>query len=813
MFLLGGGRRRDQESGPEREAAFWKAELDKAIAERTLFAGKFLKVREDNEALRAELFLARREAVAAVAQLDVVRKQEECRSLRSTPNAGSVMTSPLAGDEIPRLKGKVLQLQRELIAAESSAQHNGLRCAMLEERLTELCAELEAAHRQAEYARTTADAHQKEASALRSEVLSVRSINEETADETSKILNELSACQQRCAKLAAELSCKEQMVALLHLQVGDLIAAAAASTAANGASGRTSPARSVPAAAPVGGADGLYRLARPTAAAVAAAMADVRLEISAVAREAAAPVCEPQGMAAVCAPAAALASAASAAGSTAAAATGNGMDVAKPQYQDLCLQVDMSPPPLQPSLRSSNSSKAAAQEPAAVPSAAPAAAGTGAAAPRGAAVPPLKGLAALSAAAPAAVKAPAAAPQSHEAQPAPIAAAPPSMTGMADASVQRAGNEVTGRERLALGHSTTTAATAAPANPPSGVASGQAEPVAAMPATILVTVPGPAPPATPMDVHTLLIKASTAPTAAFTGNSKFKVPTGAASRAAAAAKRPALTTPAASPLAASNGAGAKIMATASAAIAACDTAQERRSCAAAAKPENNAAAGDNGSACVARVVDAAATAGASVPSRSTTASGSSLLGRFSFGGLPSAAATAGATTSPVPPMTAAEEGLPAKTITPAAASCTDMTPKQSVDGSSKAPSRVLADTTNKDDSRGSLSAHAACKASPTHMKASSSGGTPQPLPSGSTSTKPIMPSGDGSMTLLLSKFASATGAAAGISSGPANRSAPAGVERAPSSSGSNSLADNAAGSHVPALGRIAAMRAAFERSK
>jgi hypothetical protein len=31
--------------GLEREAAFWKAELDKAIAERTLFAAKFLKVR------------------------------------------------------------------------------------------------------------------------------------------------------------------------------------------------------------------------------------------------------------------------------------------------------------------------------------------------------------------------------------------------------------------------------------------------------------------------------------------------------------------------------------------------------------------------------------------------------------------------------------------------------------------------------------------------------------------------------------------------------------------------------------------------
>ena len=64
-------------------------------------------------------------------------------------------------------QGKLLQLQRELIAAESSAQQSDLRCAMLEERLAELTSELEAAHRQAEYARTTADAHQKEASAVR----------------------------------------------------------------------------------------------------------------------------------------------------------------------------------------------------------------------------------------------------------------------------------------------------------------------------------------------------------------------------------------------------------------------------------------------------------------------------------------------------------------------------------------------------------------------------------------------------------------------------------------------------------------------
>ncbi len=110
----------------------------------------------------------------------------------------------------------------------------------------------------------------------------MRSINEETADETSKILNELSACQQRCANMAAELSCKEQMVALLRLQVGDLNAAAA-STASNGASQRTSPARPVPAAALT--ADSVHRPTRPAAVAAAAAVASVRLEMSTAARE------------------------------------------------------------------------------------------------------------------------------------------------------------------------------------------------------------------------------------------------------------------------------------------------------------------------------------------------------------------------------------------------------------------------------------------------------------------------------------------------------------------------------------------------
>ena len=118
---------------------------------------------------------------------------------------------------------------------------------------------------------------------LRSEVLSVRSINEETADETSKILNELSACQQRCAKLAAELSCKEQMAALLHLQVGDLVAAAAASTAANGTSERSSPARPASTAATPAG---VKRRSGPATAAIGpAAIPDVWLGSPAAARE------------------------------------------------------------------------------------------------------------------------------------------------------------------------------------------------------------------------------------------------------------------------------------------------------------------------------------------------------------------------------------------------------------------------------------------------------------------------------------------------------------------------------------------------
>eukprot|EP00198_Chlamydomonas_reinhardtii_P005726 XP_001695062.1 predicted protein [Chlamydomonas reinhardtii] len=256
-----GGRRRKEE--------------DKVVEEKNGWMEKFMRAADDADMLRAELFLVQREAATSRAQLEVYRKQEESRargdgstagtpgrsvlapsvagsrgpSQTSTPVKGAppqqaVPASPpgalsvtgvraaasTADDLVSGLRAEVGRLRRQVEAAELASHQADMRTAILEERLTDAARDLDAARRQTEYMRTTAEAHQREADALRAEVLSQRFINDETANETTKILSELSAAQQRCAKLAAELSSKEQMVGLLQLQLGDMAAAAAAST-------------------------------------------------------------------------------------------------------------------------------------------------------------------------------------------------------------------------------------------------------------------------------------------------------------------------------------------------------------------------------------------------------------------------------------------------------------------------------------------------------------------------------------------------------------------------------------------------------
>ncbi|GIL66290.1 hypothetical protein Vafri_19893 [Volvox africanus] len=263
----------------EKEVAFWKTEMEKVVNEKNIWIERYMKASEDNEMLRAELFLVQQDVQSTRAHLEVLRVREECRMAHSpavgvgsstgTPQSGRAgfgaagpalggsfgpsatsantspskyggggsgigVVSPCDRSMVQHLEGQVADLKAELgrahrqvAAAEAAAHSADMRVALLEERLVESGQELEAARRQTEFMRATAEAHQREANALRAEVLSQRSINDETANETTKILSELSSAQQRCAKLASELSIKEQMVGLLKLQLGDFAAAAA----------------------------------------------------------------------------------------------------------------------------------------------------------------------------------------------------------------------------------------------------------------------------------------------------------------------------------------------------------------------------------------------------------------------------------------------------------------------------------------------------------------------------------------------------------------------------------------------------------
>ncbi|GIM16450.1 hypothetical protein Vretimale_19087 [Volvox reticuliferus] len=291
----------------EKEVAFWKTEMEKVVNEKNIWVERYMKASEDNEMLRAELFLVQQDAQSTRAQLEVLRVREECRVAHSPavgvgsstgtpqsgragfaagpaacgsfgPSATSVNTSPIKGtmllrsggvgasagvvspcdrstvqqleEQVADLKAELSRANRQVAAAEAAAHAADMRVALLEERLLEAGQELEAARRQTEFMRATAEAHQREANALRAEVLSQRSINDETANETTKILSELSSAQQRCAKLASELSIKEQMVGLLQLQLGDFAAAAAAPGVNSSTAGLAIPLAAAAAVAP-----------------------------------------------------------------------------------------------------------------------------------------------------------------------------------------------------------------------------------------------------------------------------------------------------------------------------------------------------------------------------------------------------------------------------------------------------------------------------------------------------------------------------------------------------------------------------------
>ncbi|GLI62317.1 hypothetical protein VaNZ11_004924 [Volvox africanus] len=279
MFRRRNIKEQEQKDVLEKEVAFWKTEMEKVVNEKNIWVERYMKASEDNEMLRAELFLVQQEAQSTRAHLEVLRVRQESRMAHSpavgvgsstgTPQSGRAglaaagpavggsfgpsatsantspskyggggsgigVVSPCDRSMVQHLEGQVADLKAELsrahrqvAAAEAAAHSADMRVALLEERLVEAVQELEAARRQTEFMRATAEAHQREANALRSEVLSQRNINDETANETTKILSELSSAQQRCAKLASELSIKEQMVGLLKLQLGDFAATAA----------------------------------------------------------------------------------------------------------------------------------------------------------------------------------------------------------------------------------------------------------------------------------------------------------------------------------------------------------------------------------------------------------------------------------------------------------------------------------------------------------------------------------------------------------------------------------------------------------
>mmetsp|Transcript_28339 Transcript_28339/g.62247 ORF Transcript_28339/g.62247 Transcript_28339/m.62247 type:complete len:581 (-) Transcript_28339:358-2100(-) len=236
MPFLGFGRARhrareieERERQQEEEKLFWKAELDKSLSERNFWVQKCAAVSRQNEILRAEVFLIQQESLDLRQKLDAqIRSpyrmvaspeptfpplQEDKVTLAAeTFSPRGSATKALSSDPQVRLQQLLARSQVQLHEAETKMGSMDSRIATMQQELTQM-------RKKNDYLKATAEAFQREANMLRRELCNQQGINDETADETTKILAELSRMHELNARLTGDMALKDSMIQLLKQQL------------------------------------------------------------------------------------------------------------------------------------------------------------------------------------------------------------------------------------------------------------------------------------------------------------------------------------------------------------------------------------------------------------------------------------------------------------------------------------------------------------------------------------------------------------------------------------------------------------------
>lgn len=202
-----GRRTRDAERHAERarkEVLFWKHELEETVLEKNSWRDKYFALLSETGFLRQELARTRTEFVAAKSLLQ-----------RST--------QPAQGNDTKLNSQSVQELQQQVNRATAQLKDAELKIAISEERMSSLQEEIDLLRKQSELLRASEAAFQREARMLREDLKNQRGINDYTADETTKVLVEVSRLQQSNVALQLEVLNKEEMVKLLQNQLIDLL--------------------------------------------------------------------------------------------------------------------------------------------------------------------------------------------------------------------------------------------------------------------------------------------------------------------------------------------------------------------------------------------------------------------------------------------------------------------------------------------------------------------------------------------------------------------------------------------------------------
>lgn len=215
--MFGFGRRGAAEDKLERayaEVDFWKKELEETVHEKNSWKSKYNHGFSENAFLRQELARTRAEYM----ELRIYVERTESQ-VQQSPTS---MLSP-ANSLTPRSVSTPEPVDSKALAqAKSRLKEANIRVAILEERLSQQSQENTLLKKQNDLLRTSEAAFQREARLLREELKNQRGINDLTADETTKLLLELSRLQQSQAQLQSELLHKEEMIKLLQNQLSDL---------------------------------------------------------------------------------------------------------------------------------------------------------------------------------------------------------------------------------------------------------------------------------------------------------------------------------------------------------------------------------------------------------------------------------------------------------------------------------------------------------------------------------------------------------------------------------------------------------------